>query len=278
MTMLAELQERDATGEIAMIYGEIRTFCAVPYVSSMQRHLATRPGWLEWVWSALRPAFASGRAQTAAWRAAGGLAVPRLAPISREALGVWGLDAGAEQTVRAICDSFIRASPTNLVLSGLLRRLLAGERPRGSGAAAAPWTPPPPLSPLPPLVDAAAMSPAARSVLMSLGTTVGGQAFVPGLYRLLARWPPFLAHLATVLRPHLGDPATRRACQQLGEAIDAEIPAIFAALPPLAERPTVPPRAEFAEVLAALDAYRKTSPEMVVFGLLIRNALPGETA
>jgi hypothetical protein len=278
MTMLAELQERDATGEIARIYGEIRTFCGVPYVSSMQRHLATRPGWLEWVWSALRPAFASGQAQTAAWRAAEGLAVPRLPPISRAALGVWSVDASAEQAVRAICESFIRASPTNLVLSGLLRRLLSGERPRGSGIGAPPWTPPPPVPALPPLVDVGALPPSERDVLMSLGTMVGGQPFVPGLYRLLARWPGLLAHLATVLRPHFDDPTTRAACQRLGAAIDAEIPAVFAALPPLAERPALPPRAEFGDVLAALDAYRKTSPEMVVFGLLIRNALPGGPA
>jgi hypothetical protein len=46
--MLPELQERDAAGEIAAIYGEIRRFWAVPYVSSLQRHLATRSGWLEW--------------------------------------------------------------------------------------------------------------------------------------------------------------------------------------------------------------------------------------
>ncbi|MBF8285784.1 MAG: hypothetical protein HW378_4699, partial [Anaerolineales bacterium] len=31
---------------------------------------------------------------------------------------------------------------------------------------------------------------------------------------------------------------------------------------------------EFAEVLAALDTYRKTSPEMVVFGRMIGDALP----
>ena len=33
--MLAELQERDATGEIAVIYEEIRRFWGVPYVSSL---------------------------------------------------------------------------------------------------------------------------------------------------------------------------------------------------------------------------------------------------
>ena len=47
--MLAELAERDAAGEIAAIYAEIRRLWAVPYVSSLQRHLASRPGWLEWV-------------------------------------------------------------------------------------------------------------------------------------------------------------------------------------------------------------------------------------
>ena len=56
--MLPELAEREATGDVARIYAEIRALCAVPYVSSMQRHLATRPGWLEWAWAALRPVFA----------------------------------------------------------------------------------------------------------------------------------------------------------------------------------------------------------------------------
>jgi len=88
--MLAELRERDATGEVAAIYEEIRRFWAVPYVSSLQRHLATRPGWLEWTWAALRPVFANGRAQAAAWRAAEGLRIPELPDISRQALRVWG--------------------------------------------------------------------------------------------------------------------------------------------------------------------------------------------
>ena len=41
--MLTELLERDATGRLAVIYDEIRRLWAVPYVSSLQRHLATRP-------------------------------------------------------------------------------------------------------------------------------------------------------------------------------------------------------------------------------------------
>jgi len=98
--MLAELHERDAAGEIAKIYAEIRRFWAVPYVSSLQRHLATRRGWLEWTWAALRPVFVSGIAQRAAWRAAEDLQVPKLTPISRDALRVWGVrdEAGGRRS------------------------------------------------------------------------------------------------------------------------------------------------------------------------------------
>jgi hypothetical protein len=272
--VLAELRERDATGEIAAIYDEIRRLWAVPYVSSLQRHLATRPGWLEWTWSALSPAFASGGAQAAAWRAAEGLTIPRLAPMSRHALRVWDVDANGEAAIRAACASFVRVSPVNLVLSGLLRRLLRGERPGGTGNVSRDWTPPPPLGPLPTLVDLASLSLAQQAVLASLGTMVGQEPFVPGLYRMLASWPAFLAHVATVLRPHLQDAATRSACVRLLDAVDAEIPAVFAALPSLPATPPMPPADQFIDVLAALDTYRKTSPEMVVFGRMIGDALP----
>jgi hypothetical protein len=135
-------------------------------------------------------------------------------------------------------------------------------------------TPPAPLGPLPALADPAALPPAQRAVLATLGTTVTGQIFVPGLYRMLASWPAFLAHVATVLRPHLDDAATRAAGQRLLAAVDALIPRVFATLPALPARPPMPPAAQFPEVLAALDTYRKTSPEMVVFGRMLGDALP----
>lgn len=272
--MLAELRERDATGEMAAIYAEVRRLWAVPYVSSLQRHLATRPGWLPWTWAALGPAFASGTAQAAAWRAAEGLAVPPLAPISRDALRVWGVDETGERTIRSACASFVRVSPVNLVLSGLLRRLLNGDRPPGHPRVTREWAPPRSVGPLPPLVEPTALPPAQQAVLASLGTTVDGEPFVPGLYRMLASWPAFLAHIATILRPRLTDATTLAAGQKLLAAVDAEIPALFAALPSLPPAPPMPPEGEFAAVRSALDTYRKTSPEMVVCGRLIGDALP----
>jgi hypothetical protein len=69
--------------------------------------------------------------------------------------------------------------------------------------------------------------------------------------------------------------AARAACARLLDAVDAEIPAVFAALPAMPATPPMPPAHEFPAVLAALDTYRKTSPEMVVFGRMIGEALPG---
>ena len=275
---MAELQEHDATGEIAVIYEEIRRFWAVPYVSSLQRHLATRPGWLEWTWDALRPVFASGIAQLSAWRAAANLQVPTLSPISHDALRVWGVSAEAEDLVRATCESFVRVSPVNLVLSGLLRRLLRGERPTGPPLGRSLWAPPATLGPLPTLVDVSARPLSEGKVLATLGTIVDGQPFVPGLYRMLATWPSLLAHVATELTPRLHDTATSAACRRLLEAVDAEVPAVFAALPTLDAARPVPPADEFGDVLRALDAYRQTSPEMVVFARMIGDALPRGSA
>jgi hypothetical protein len=79
--------------------------------------------------------------------------------------------------------------------------------------------------------------------------------------------------VATVLKPHLDDAATTAAGQRLLSAIDAEIPAVFAALPAPPATIVVPPTSEFGDVLAALESYRKTSPEMVVFGRMLGDAL-----
>ena len=95
-SLLAEIPEAEATGDIARIYGEMRRFCGVPYVSTLQRHVATMPGCLEWVWAALRPGFVSGEIPETAWRLAGDRAdrwkVSPLPPLSAEALRLLGVD------------------------------------------------------------------------------------------------------------------------------------------------------------------------------------------
>jgi hypothetical protein len=271
--MLAELSEAEATGDIARIYADIRRLCAVPYVSAIYRHLATRPGVLPWAWAAVAPAFETGAAQEAGWRVAADLALEPLPPIPREALRVWGVDATAEQTVRNVCDGFVRVAPVNMVFAGLLARFIAGDTPNGKSAFAT-WQPPADIPAPPPLVDPAKLDAAQRGVLMRFSTTSGGKPFVPGLYRMLAHWPGLLAHLSIVLAPRLAGETTTAAFDLVRARIDAAVPQVFGQMSAPGSLPPAPSADEKTNILTALETYRKTSPELIVFGRLIRDALP----
>ncbi len=275
--LVAEIPEEAATGEIARIYDEMRIYCAVPYVSTLQRHVATMPGCLEWMWAALRPAFVSGDIPETAWRLAGSVEVAPLPPLSDSALRVFGVDEPAAETIRAVCELFVRVSPINLLFAACVRRLLEGETGQGQGASPAAWTPPAPVPALPPMADPVALAPDPAAVLLQLGDAApGGAIVVPGLYRFLARWPGYLAHIATELGPRFHDPATRSACDAIANRITDAAPEILSRLPAFADGPPPPDAAQTTAILAALDHYKGTSPEMVIFGTLLRDALPGE--
>lgn len=272
--MRAELSEQAASGEVRQIYQEIRTLCAVPYVSSLQRHLATRPGWLEWAWAQIGPAFHSGVVQETAWRLADDMILEPLTPIPRDALREWGVADREEAVIRAICESFVRVSPTNMLFSALLKAMLSGARCGGEGPAAN-WKPPESLPELPSMAPLEDLPEVERALLMSLRT--GGDApFVPGLYRMLAHWPGLLAHLAAELAPRRDDDAMRMAAEQLRRRIDGAVPDVLRQTHAFSGGPPMPPAAEHEEVMAALAVYRQTSPEMVAFGRLIRDALPAD--
>lgn len=271
--MAREIGEDEATGEIAEIFAELRTLCAVPYVSAIHRYLAGKPGFLEWAWAAVAPAFRSGAAQEAGWRAADGLALAPLDPVPAAALRVWGIDDKALSTVRDAAEGFIRVAPVNMVFAGLVKALLEGRAPGGTTSAQS-WAPPALLPPPPAMVDLGKLDTASRDAVLLFASEMGGKPFVPGLYRMLGHWPGLVAHLGTVLRPRIASAEGAAAFDTLRARIDAAVPAVLATLPPVpASRPR-PSDADRADFLDVGQTYRKTSPELVVVGLLIRDALP----
>ncbi|MGD0105841.1 MAG: hypothetical protein ABSC06_17645 [Rhodopila sp.] len=270
--LLAELSEQAATGRIAEIYAEIRRFSGVPYVSSLQRYLATLPGVLEWTWDALRPAMASGVIPETGWRLARAARLSPAVPVTVDTLNKWGVDAAGLAAIRNIAENFVRVSPVNLVTGACLACLLNGARPSGSGFPGR-WTPPAMLAPMPGNVDPAQLSPAQRGVLMRFAAEVDGKPFVPALYRQLAHWPAVLGWLADELAPRFAAAETasvraafRAAARDAAPEIVAHLPAV-ADIAPLTEDTT-------RRVLATIDRYAETSPEMTMFGKLILDALP----
>lgn len=273
--MLAEIEEKNATGEIAEIFAEVRRLWGVPYVSAIHRHLATRAGVLEWAWEAVGLAFRDGRAQEAGWRCAHGLALTPLDPVSRDALRVWGVDDRALAAVRAAAEGFVRVAPVNMMFAGLVKALLEGQQPGGRSAGmVVAWRPPAALPVPPAMVSPDALDAATRGVLMQFATLSDGQPFVPGLYRILAHWPGLIAHLATVLGPRQTERETIAACDLLRARIDAAVPGVLAGLDLRSVARPMLDEAERAHFFAVGGTYRKTSPDLVVLGRLLLDALP----
>ena len=275
MTAFREVAEAEATGVVALVYEEIRRTYAVPYVSSLFRHLATYPGLLPWAWRILRPALVSGAAQRLAWRRVDVAELPPLPPLTREALAGLGVDAAGLPVIRTVCESFTRVSPINLVAAACLARLL-GEGQSGAEPVAVTLKPadlPAPLPAMPGMVPAAEMTPETRAVLTTFETELAGEVFVPGLWRILAHWPGLLAHLSDALGSLLRDPAVLDACERIADRITAVAPSVLVTLDPPAEPAPLSPT-ETAAVLSAIRTYRGTSPQMVGFGTLILDALP----
>ena len=130
------------------------------------------------------------------------------------------------------------------------------------------------LVPMPAMVDVAATPPDVAAVLMQLKTEIGGKPFVPGLYRLLADWPAYLAHGATLIAPLLHNEAQKQARASIAEEIIAAADDIIATLPPAPAEYARPTVVQGQAIVSAIRTYRVTSPEMVVFGTLLRDALP----
>jgi hypothetical protein len=269
-SLLAELPEDRATGAIAVIYDEIRRFSGVPYVSSLQRYLATMPGVLEWAWTAIRPAMVSGVVPETGWRLANSVRLSPLPPVTDATRAGWKLDMGGYASIASIAENFVRVSPVNLMTSACLRVLLTDAPPHGPGIAAA-WTPPVMLPAMPGNADPAALPPDQRAVLMRFATEVDGTPFIPALYRQLARYPGFLAWLADELVPRLTATETNTARAAFRAAAADAAPPIVTRLPGI---PSSPPDQETTRrVLATIDRYAETSPEMTMFGRLILDAI-----
>jgi hypothetical protein len=265
--LLAELSEESATGRIAEIYDEICRFSGVPYVSSLQRYLATLPGVLEWAWDAIRPAMISGLIPETGWRLAQTVHLPPAVP-----MGELGVDAAGVAAIRNIAANFVRVSPVNLVTGACLARLLQGARPSGPGFPDI-WTPPAMLAPMPGNVDPGGLTPTQRDVLMRFATEVDGKPFIPALYRQIAHWPAVLEWLANELAPRFAAPETANARAAFRAAARNAAPEIVARLPCVPD--SAPPDADTTRrVLATIDRYAETSPEMTMFGQLILDALP----
>ena len=261
--------------ETEEIYREVQHLYGVPYVSAIHKSLATQPGLLAWAWHEVAPAFRTGEAQEAAWAAAAEVGAPALDPIPWQAVHAWGMTRHDVTSVRAAAETFLRVSPVNMMFAALIKLRLAGVMQKGAAnsGASTPWQPPSaPATAPPPMIDVERADATTRDLAMLFATNRDNEPFVPGLYCMLLNWPGLAGHLGTVLPPRM------RGAVAVSDALRSRIDdAAATLLRPAPEPPRAAPspsaRAYFARISAT---YRKTSPELVIAGKLIRDALPSD--
>jgi hypothetical protein len=277
MDRMRELSEADARGSIAKIYEEIREYYAAPYVSSLFRHLATYPGLLEWIWKITLPAFETGLMQNTGWKHVDVSGLKSLTPLSKEDLTSMKIDRVEKNIIIETCLTFTRVSPINLIFASCLEHLLLGKEIDRSIQKQDEFPLPSKLLLLPKMVPWEDMTKNELTVLNIFSTTLAGETFIPGIYRILARWPLYLRYVANELGPLLHDPVILNTCEKIADNIFCSAPEVFGALdftdkkPPLKE-------AQKQQVLQAIAAYRGTSPQMLGFGTLLVNALSDDSS
>ena len=275
---LPEVPEAEATGATAEIYSALRRTSGAALVPLIYRHLATFPGGLEWAWGVFGPFMDSGELPARAGRVVERAVIGRDSGLQR---AVMDLHVGADDLagITRVLDLYNRTNPINIIAVKLSRFVLSGETPEPVAAemAAPPEATPLEKIPAPPqIVRIESLPPNLAALvgqLSSPGATVGDR-IVPGLYRHLAHWPPYLALAAKALIPHYQAGAVAEAAARVRAHADAEAAGAWARLNRAKIEAVRPPGEVRARMIASLDAFVARIPEMVVVGAMLRGAMP----
>jgi hypothetical protein len=268
VSFLPELAEREAAGEKAAIYGEIKRLGGVPMVALIFRHLATLPGGVEWMWTAIGPAWRAGRVQEAAWRIAKAAPLWPIAPMPRAALAALDMDDAALDEVRIVLEAYNRANPENM-LSVLCMARLAGGAQASRPLEPRAWSPPPARVPLAPMIDIATMPREVGALfdLVAAPNPDGGPRVVQSLYRHFGHRRAFLALAVTLLRERFDDGSIDRGVAAISAEMNRAADELAGGLcaPPA-------PHPGIREICVRFGG--AVIPQMIVAGRLLEEALP----
>lgn len=270
-----EIPFADAAGDVRLIYDAISEALGVGLVNLVYRHLATRPGCLEWTWSLLGPSLQDGTLARHGERligvAAGNADAARAG--AAVSLGSLGLDAGDAAGVLRTIDAYNRANPVNAVAFRLLRIAVDND------FAAPRFAPPAPtgtrLDPLLPMATFDGLPAPTLDLLRRLAAqTVGEDApMIPSLFRHFTDWPELLEAFSEIFRA-LGESAERTALvARVMAAAEESAGAVFGNLPDSGDeavRLAPPLRAAVAETA---ENFVPAICNMIVIGGLLRRSL-----
>ena len=185
-----EITEKEATGEVAEIYQDIRETMNMPFPQTIWRNLATKEGALQWVWYSLKPIYQSGAVAHYASELRGSLDVPSVSTIPDSAFNILGISDQDRQHISEFLDSLNFGNSQNIIgLSALYSdpsrevTIKTFKKPEKRK-----------YSDLPPLIDLDTLGKNEKK-LFDLISQIGQNVsvgFPPAWSRGLARWPTLL--------------------------------------------------------------------------------------
>ena len=110
-----EITEKEATGEVAEIYQDIRETMNMPFPQTIWRNLATKEGALQWVWYSLKPIYQSGAVAHYASELRSSLDVPSISTIPESAFNILGLSDQDRQHISEFLDSLNFGNSQNII-------------------------------------------------------------------------------------------------------------------------------------------------------------------
>ena len=185
-----EITEKQAKGEVAEIYQDIRKTMNMPFPQTIWRNLATKEGALQWVWYSLKPIYQSGAVAHYASELRSSLDFSSVSTIPESAFNILGISDQDRQHISVFLDSLNFGNSQNIIgLSAIYSDPLGEVTTRTFKKPAERK-----YSDLPPLIDPNTLGENEKAlfdIINQIGqdVTVG---FPPAWSRGLARWPKLL--------------------------------------------------------------------------------------
>lgn len=206
MSRRPQVEENDATGELAGLYADWKATCRASFVPTAYRILGAYPAYFVPAWRALRENLGTVYAERAAQRLHR-LCVSHVEASPPPVLPLVPLEPEVRRQVAAVLRTFAYVNPKSLLILTALDEAWRGRAIEGSAEAD--------RRPLPvgvpegmgilPMLDQDAVDGRVREVFERAARLMGGAA-VPSVYRTLARWPDYLvAASQAVMEPRRVD-------------------------------------------------------------------------
>ncbi len=199
--------ESEAEGEILEIFLDIKGTTGADVVNLIWRHLAMTPGALQAVWKMLRPVYKSGLVLTEAKRFRETLSLPKIQPLSQQALMACGVGNLGHININNILKSYNQTNSINLIgLSSALACIESDSQHRKGTIRGPSYELLAPLAPLPPLPAMSDLDKPVQELVQHLNNICEEDGrIIASMYRHLAYWPGYLGLAYTLLSPYEND-------------------------------------------------------------------------